>query len=334
MTTSRKRLRQALATALLLVGMLAVPPVGGTAPAVAASTSEVTAEQEFLALVNIERAKRGLGALRVRTDIVTVARRHSARMAAESRLHHNPNFSTEITGWQRVSENVGRGPSVSVLHAAFMDSDGHRRNIVDDRVTEVGIGVVIDGARIWVTVNFRRPSSNVSTLAPSTTTFGDVSSTSAHASSILRVASDGIAPACGTGRFCPTSSVTRAQFASMLVRALDLPAATRSHFGDVSGALAADVNALAEAGLTRGCGPDTFCPDQRLSREQLASFFANALELEPASSPFTDVGRTHAGSVGALYRAGITTGCGTTTYCPTQNVNRAQTASMLARNFG
>ena len=322
-----------VAFAALLVAALLVAGLPPTSAHASTSTTEM--ERDFAALVNIERAKAGVGSVAVRTDIRTVARAHSRVMADEWRLFHNPDFSSQITGWQRVSENVGFGPSVESIHRALMNSEGHRRNILDDRVTEVGIGVVVHDGRVWVTQNFRRPLSGVTVYPPSTTRYGDVASTNVHARSIERVSVTGIVDACSTARYCPGAAVTRGEFAVMLVRALSLPTGTAgaSRFGDVSGDTATAVEALATAGLTAGCGNDRFCPDRKLTREQLATFFANALELAPRATTFTDVGRTHAGSVGALQHAGISNGCTSTRYCPLDDVNRAQTASMISNNL-
>ena len=318
----------AVLSALLVMAVL-VP----AAPAEASSQAREL-ERDVIALVNVERAKQGLGALTIKSDITRVARDHSDRMASQDNLHHNPDFSTQITGWTRVSENVGVGPSVERIHAALMDSTGHRRNILDDKVTEIGVGVTLHNGRVWITQNFRRPSSGATTSAPSTVQFGDVASTSVHAGSIATVVDQGVAATCGTSRFCPTAPVNRAKFAGMLVRALDLPAASGASFDDVSSSQRADVEALYAAGLTKGCGGNSFCPDRELTREQMATFLARALELEPATSrPFSDVGTTHGPQVAALYEAGITNGCTTTAFCPTRNVTRAQTASMLARHF-
>lgn len=316
---------------LLLVAFLAffVAPV----PALAA-TSSLDAEREFIALVNIERAKHGVGALTERGDVTSVARGWSATMARQDRLAHNPDFGTQITGWSRISENVGVGPSVESLHRALMNSAGHRSNILDDQVMDIGVGVVQSGGKVWVTQNFRRPSGSPSAAAPTTLRFGDVSSRNTHATSITTVALSGIEDGCSAARFCPTGSVTRAQFASMLVRALDVPPTTERRFTDVTGTHAADIEALAAAGITAGCTATTFCPALQLNRAQMATFLARALELAPVPSPFPDTHAAHDGSIGALYDRQIILGCTTTRFCSTDTVNRAQTASMLARTVG
>ena len=72
--------------------------------------------------------------------------------------------------------------------------------------------------------------------------------------------------------------------ASFLVRALGLPAAEEDFFVDDGGSgHEANINALRLAGITKGCrlGSDHFCPTDRVSREQMASFLARALDLDP-----------------------------------------------------
>jgi uncharacterized protein YkwD len=119
---------------------------------------DANAEARFVSLINAERANAGLPALKVAGDLTKVARRHSVRMAESGKLHHNANLGSEVSGWDKVGENVGRGPNVDRVHAAFMASDGHRRNILDPDWTEVGVGVeVVDGG-LWVTEIFRLPS--------------------------------------------------------------------------------------------------------------------------------------------------------------------------------
>jgi hypothetical protein len=330
MTSRRHHGRPAGVLLVLLLVATLLP-----ASAASASTSTVDLERDFHALVNVERAKAGLHSLDVRSDIVTVARGHSATMAREWRLYHNPTYTTQITGWQRISENVGYGPSVRAIHRALMESPGHRANIMDDRVTQVGIGVTVKDGRVWVTQNFRRPRTNVSFSTASTVDFGDVTRGSTHADAILKVAREGIMEPCGAARFCPRTDVTRGEFATYLVRALDLPRpdTTTSRFSDVPASRAADVEALLNAGLTDGCGNGRFCTDAKLTRQQLATFFARALKLEPVATNFRDVSAAHAGNVGALQKAGIVNGCTSTSFCARDNINRQQTASMIARHL-
>ena len=148
----------------ILAGMAvaAISAVGALA-AVPPDSRNEPSEQDFTARANEARAAAGRGALAVAPDLVEVARRHSQRMASEHRLYHNPNAANEVTGWQTLAENVGTGGDVAAVHDAFMRSQVHRDDILDPRVTQVGVGVVWDGATLWVTEIFRQPQAAPST---------------------------------------------------------------------------------------------------------------------------------------------------------------------------
>jgi hypothetical protein len=152
------------------------------APAEAAIDAQ--AEQQFACLVNAERAKVGRPALRIATDLRSVARSHSVVMADANHLHHNPNLASQVKNWSVLAENVGRGSSVTALHSALMNSDGHRRNILDERVTELGVGVEVRGSTVWVTQVFRRPSGSNSGSVPNCVSDSTVANTPVPAGGI------------------------------------------------------------------------------------------------------------------------------------------------------
>lgn len=147
-----RRLVALLAT-ILTLGLVAP----GVAPAALAGT-DAAAETAFLDLLNQRRGSAGLPALSVAGDLTEVARRHSARMADAVDLHHNAALTNEVSGWQKVGENVGRGPSVQVIHDAFVASPSHDANLVEPDYLQVGIGVEERDGRLWVTQVFRLPS--------------------------------------------------------------------------------------------------------------------------------------------------------------------------------
>ena len=76
--------------------------------------------------------------------------------------------------------------------------------------------------------------------------------------------------------------------ASLLVRAFDIPAGEQSAFVDVerTSAHAADIDAIAAAGITSGCAvdPTRYCPDDYVSRGQTATLLARALDYSVANS--------------------------------------------------
>jgi hypothetical protein len=158
---------------------------------------------------------------------------------------------------------------------------------------------------------------------------------SVHEADINGIAEVGITQGCGGANFCPRGGVTRAEMASFLVRAMELAPQTSGPFADITNSIhAPNINALAAAGITAGCSANAYCPDQVVSREQMATFLTRALELTPAQHNFADVGTgTHAQDIGAIAAAGITTGCGAGLYCPFDWVTREQMATFLARGF-
>lgn len=84
--------------------------------------------------------------------------------------------------------------------------------------------------------------------------------------------------------YCPEDFITRGQMAKFLVRTFAYPATDTDHFSDDEDSIfEADINALREAGVTFGCNPPDnteFCPDDNVTRAQMASFIARALDLK------------------------------------------------------
>jgi hypothetical protein len=329
--THRRRL-----PAVAVVSMLALVllyPLGARA-----ATYDRNDETAFLRLVNQERSARGLSALTMASGARGVARDWSTTMAAADRLHHRPDLGAPFTGaWTRLAENVGVGPSVASLHDAFMQSSGHRANVLGD-FRWVGVGVIHDGSRIWVTFNFGKGDADVQAIYEqlgSDSRFSDTAG-NIHEANIERLAAAGVTKGCGGDRFCPDAPVTREQFASFMVRAMGLPSAPE-RFSDVGSANPHryDIGGLAAAGITKGCGGDVFCPDRAVTRAQMASFLVRALDLPPAPEGFSDVraSNVHRQDVGALAASGITKGCGGDNFCPDRPITRAEMASFLVRAF-
>lgn len=171
--------------------------------------------------------------------------------------------------------------------------------------------------------------------------FADVPADSVFSDDIDFLVSQGITRGCNpprNDRFCPDDPVTRGQMAAFLTRALGLPGG-QARFSDTPGhVFASDVAALADAGITRGCNPprnDRFCPDDPVTRGQMAAFLARALDLPGAAARFFDTaGHTFAADIGALADAGITKGCdppANDRFCPDAPVTRGQMAAFLRR---
>ena len=98
-----------------------------------------------------------------------------------------------------------------------------------------------------------------------------------HEANINRIADAGVTLGCGTGRYCPGDAVSREQMASFLARALHLPAASADYFrDDEASPHEADINRLAQSGVTLGCGPSSYCPSALITRDQMAAFLYRA----------------------------------------------------------
>ncbi len=96
---------------------------------------------------------------------------------------------------------------------------------------------------------------------------------STHEANINRIAKAGLVSGCGTKRFCPTSALTRGQLASFIARVLDLSGTTKDYFrDDNSSTHQGNINRIARAGLTSGCGPGRYCPTGVVTRGQMAAF--------------------------------------------------------------
>jgi len=156
MRTARKVSITVFALVVMTVG-LALPAQAGT-------------EGAFLSKINASRAAEGLPPVAVSSELVPDAQAHSAEMMAAGEIYHTSNLAAVASGWEALAENVGVGPSVDSLHTAFMNSPGHRRNILGD-YNYVGIGVSqSDSGQLWVTVIFMRKGSNPPPTTTTTTT--------------------------------------------------------------------------------------------------------------------------------------------------------------------
>jgi hypothetical protein len=169
---------------------------------------------------------------------------------------------------------------------------------------------------------------------------------SVHQNGIEAMAAAGITVGCNPPtytRFCPKDNVTRAQAATFLARALDLPSDGVDYFVDDNGhTLEGGINKLAASEITRGCNPpdnDRFCPESGLTRAQFAAFIARGMELDPTTTDHfvDDNGHVLEASINRIAEAGITVGCNPPAndrFCPDQRITREQIATLLTRALG
>ncbi|MEA2024771.1 MAG: N-acetylmuramoyl-L-alanine amidase [Actinomycetota bacterium] len=164
---------------------------------------------------------------------------------------------------------------------------------------------------------------------------------------IEAVYADGITKGCNppvNDRYCPDRNLTRAEMATMLTRALELPASSVDHFSDDDSSIhETAINALSAAGITKGCNPpvnNRFCPEGIVTRGQMAAFMVRAFDYtDPGGGDlFTDDNTSvFEGDIDRLATAGITKGCNppaNTHYCADDHLTRGQMAVFLTRALG
>lgn len=164
-----------------------------------------------------------------------------------------------------------------------------------------------------------------------------------HEANIEAIAAGGITRGCNppvNDLYCPDDTVTRGQMAAFLNRGLDLPAASIDYFADDDGTVfEADINAVAAAGISKGCNPpdnNEFCPNGSVTREQMAAFLRRAFNYSTTTTDyFSDDGLSiFQDDINAIAAEGITVGCNppaNDNYCPSAPVRRDQMASFFAR---
>jgi hypothetical protein len=255
-------------------------------------------------------------------------------------------FATDMhQGASSLVDLIARNPDMAfgdiARSAPGYDADAHREFDHPD----------IPGATLWVQRTAEGPGDDPDywyayagnpTVTPSSAgfglPFGDIGA-SPFRNDILWLVDEGITAGCAPYRYCPSASVTRAQMASFLVRALGLTAGTGANlFDDDDGSMhEGDIDRLATAGITSGCAERRFCPNDPVTREQMASFLARALALSAGAGANLfddDDGSMHEGNINRLATAGVTAGCAERRYCPSNVVTREQMAAFLHRAFG
>jgi hypothetical protein len=107
-------------------------------------------ERQLFEALNHERTAQDLPALQWDNALFKAARRHALLMLNLNKLDHQlPNESSlearlaeSGARFGAIAENIAIGPNPGVIHAGWMDSPGHRKNILDPRLTSVGIAAV------------------------------------------------------------------------------------------------------------------------------------------------------------------------------------------------
>jgi len=125
-----------------------------------------TIESNVVKLVNQERAKNGLGPLKENWELSRVARYKSADMAKKNYFSHNsPTYGSPFRmmenfgiKYSAAGENIAKGQRTpEEVMKAWMNSPGHRANILSNNFTQIGVGYAKDskGVAYWTQMFIR-----------------------------------------------------------------------------------------------------------------------------------------------------------------------------------
>jgi len=275
---------------------------------------------------------------------------------------------TEIEGNYILADDL-KCPVVDFsLDASDINDDRNNETLAEGKeafktqVTQYPYGYWGPDSTEMVDIAFNRPSATFEDVWPASA-FSGKSTTPYYQPWVERLVNAGITAGCSTTPidfdgvsdfafryYCPENSITRAQMSVFLERGVHGPAytppviGTGSGFNDVppSHWAAAWIKQLAADGITGGCGNGNYCPEDSVTRAQMAVFLLKSKHgssyAPPAlgdNSGFNDVPPTYwaAAWIKQLAAEGITGGCAPGVYCPENPVTRGQMAIFLVKTF-
>ena len=253
-----------------------------------AAISRDSFENCLIDKLNVERANAGAVELQMAFDLVDPVRDWSQWMRFNDFEHMSSSVRSAIlpSSWTTWGENIAwtsnqNIPDCSQIHEMWMTSSGHRANILKSSFRFVAIGTYVDESGWWATQLFF----NATNYPGCNGTFCDDDS-SIFESDIEKIAAAGITLGCNppaNDRFCPEQGVTRGAMAAFIDRSLTLPSSNAIDFLDDDDSIfEGSIQNIAAAGITLGCNPPAntkFCPNDFVTRGQVAAFLARALKF-------------------------------------------------------
>jgi hypothetical protein len=122
------------------------------------------AAEQIFALANQARAQAGVGRLQWDPALAEVALQHCRRMAMEGPIAHRYGGEADVSGraaqagahFSVIEENVAVGPSTDVIHEEWMQSPGHRANLLSADVDRVGVAVMAVRGELYAVADYSR----------------------------------------------------------------------------------------------------------------------------------------------------------------------------------
>lgn len=273
-------------------------------------------------------------------DVADVARAWSDEMARTGAFVHNPNFATETCCWSYIGENIvytsngafhGSPEAVADLFIQlWMDSTGHRNNIMHPDFSQVGIGVSTSASGgVYATAVFRQPNGSAPVGSAGYPILADDTAKVDDGSTVEDPVDEPKDPVevpeiRSIDQACPVDQVVEEGFDDVT---------TKTHLRAI--------DCLGWWKVTTGTSTGTFDPRGTVTREQMAAFVARSIrasggELPPSETHrFADVApdSPHAPDINALAAAGVISGFADGTYGPRRPVERGHMARFLTAAF-
>jgi hypothetical protein len=144
--------------------VFAQPQYYGTPVQNSGAPDQRAAAEQIFALANEARAQAGVGRLELDPALAAAALQHCERMAREGPIAHRYGGEPDVSGraaaagahFSVTEENVAIGPSASAIHEEWMNSPGHRANLLSPEVDHVGVAVVAARGVLYAVEDFSR----------------------------------------------------------------------------------------------------------------------------------------------------------------------------------
>ena len=155
--------------AVCAIALLSAAPALPAQNLLAPENNLTVAEQYLFAAANEARANQGLPLLRFDPVLSTASAAHAREMADHDTISHQFDGEPELAEraanagahFSVIAENVGEAPTSVIIHDLWMNSPGHRANLLDPNVNSIGIAIVTRNRQLYAVEDF---ASTVQTL--------------------------------------------------------------------------------------------------------------------------------------------------------------------------
>jgi hypothetical protein len=298
-------------------------------------------------VATISIAPQALGSVKD-TVKVTASKVKAVPDAYKAAVGDSPVIDFSITVGDKAVTNFSKPVTVSIPYTLKAGEDQNKITVfyVKADGTLENVAGTYDPAT--KTVVFSTKHFSLYVIKTAAVSFNDVKAEDWFKDTVEVMASKGIIKGYADGSYLPQNKITRAEFASLLVRSFNLSDATAVNtFNDVKSAdwFAADVAAAAKSGIVSGVGNGSFAPADNISRQDMAVMIARALQvvknksgavISDTKTLFKDgssIDSYAQSGVAVAAKYEIIKGLPDGNFAPTADATRAEAATMISRLF-